>query len=133
MSGCRVRDPETFPVGTLRRVDRPTTAIDDESVKRVKEGDAGFIKARRGLYGPAMEHEVVRFVQKHPMSGAESWMMDKMRSLVDGMAAAAEGADLRRPECYVATRQGGGLFSPRRCCGRLPAAPLRRLLAQFRS
>src|SRR5208283_4754900 len=45
-------------------------------------------KARRGLYGPTLLKEVSRFVPKHPMSGAEVWMMGKMRPLVDGVAAA---------------------------------------------
>ena len=98
MSGYRKRDPETFPVGELRRVDRPTTAIQDESVPRVREGDAGFMKARRGVYGPVMQKEVARFVPKHPMSGAESWMMGKMRTLVDGMAAAQKAPIPDDPE-----------------------------------
>ena len=71
----------------LKRVDRPTTIIQEDKIQRVDERDAGFIKARRGLYGPTLEKEIARFVQKHPLSGAERWMMDKMRPLVDGIAA----------------------------------------------
>jgi len=75
MSGYHKRKPEPFPVNKLKRVDRPTTIIEDEKVKRVRECDAGFMKARRGLYGPTLQKEVGRFVPKHPLSGAERWMM----------------------------------------------------------
>jgi len=87
MSGYHKRKPEPFPVNKLKRVDRPTTIIEDEKVKRVRECDAGFMKARRGLYGPTLQKEVGRFVSKHPLSGAERWMIDIMRPLVDGTAA----------------------------------------------
>ncbi len=87
MSGYHKRKPEPFPVNKLKRVDRPTTIIEDEKVKRVRECDAGFMKARRGLYGPTLQKEVDRFVPKHPLSGAERWMMEMMRPLVDGISA----------------------------------------------
>ena len=87
MSGYHKRNPETFPVHTLKRVDRPTTFIDDDKVQRVSECDAGFMKARIGLYGPTLQKEMGRFIAKHPLSGAQSWMLGKMRPLVDGIAA----------------------------------------------
>ena len=87
MSGYEQRNPEPFPVHKLTRVDRPTTVIHDDQVKRVSELDAGFMKARRGIYGPGLEGEVLRFVNKHPMSGAERWMMNRTKGFVDGMAA----------------------------------------------
>ena len=87
MSGYHKRNPEPFPVHRLRRIARPTTLIQDNTVQRVSQSDAGFMKARRGLYGPTLQKEVGRFVPKHPMSAAQSWMLGKMRSLVDGMAA----------------------------------------------
>ena len=69
MSGYHKRNPEPFPTRKLRRVDRPTTAIQDELVPRVRELDAGFMKARRGIYGPVLQKEVARFVPKQPLSG----------------------------------------------------------------
>ena len=87
MSGYHKRSLDPFPMHKLKRVDRPTTIIQEDKIQRVDERDAGFIKARRGLYGPTLEKEIARFVQKHPLSGAERWMMDKMRPLVDGIAA----------------------------------------------
>ena len=87
MSGYHKRNPEPFPVHTLKRVDRPTTIIDDDKVQRVSQCDEGFNKARKGLYGPTLKKEVGRSVDKHPLSGAEQWMMGKMRPLVDGIVA----------------------------------------------
>ena len=39
MSGYHKRNPEPFPVHTLKRVDRPTTIIDDDKVQRVSQCD----------------------------------------------------------------------------------------------
>jgi reductive dehalogenase len=88
MSGYHKRDSETFPMHTIKRVDRPTTLIKDGEVQRVREREAGFCKAAAGDYGPALQREFRRFVPKHPLSGAVSWMRNAMRSLVDGMVAA---------------------------------------------
>lgn len=55
MSGYQKRDPEPFPVNKMKRVDRPTTMIDDGNVQRIKQSDSGFNKARRGDYGPALQ------------------------------------------------------------------------------
>ncbi len=84
MSGYHLRDWETFPMNKLKRVDRPTI-INDAKVKRVRERDAGFCKAAAGDYGPTLEKEIRRFVPKHPLSGACSWMRDNMKPFVDGM------------------------------------------------
>jgi len=98
VSGYHKRNPEPFPMHTLRRVDRPTTAIQDELVPRVRELDSGFMNARRGIYGPVLQKEVARFVPKQPLSGAQSWMMGKMRTLVDGIAAAQKAPIPNDPE-----------------------------------
>ena len=88
MSGYHIRDWETFPMDKLKRVDRPTTTINDAEVKRVRERQAGFCKAAAGDYGATLQKEFRRFVPKHPLSGACSWMRDNMKPFVDGMAAA---------------------------------------------
>jgi len=72
---------------TLKRVDRPTTFIDESKVQRVRECDSGFMKASAGLYGPTLKKEMSRFVPKFPLSGAEAWMMGRMKNLVDGAPA----------------------------------------------
>ena len=87
MSGYHKRDPETFPVNRLKRVDRPTTIIQDEKVQRVSECDSGFMKARRGLYGSAFQNKPGQFKYSFPLSDAEGWMMGNMRPFVDGTAA----------------------------------------------
>ncbi|MGP8079961.1 MAG: reductive dehalogenase [Dehalococcoidales bacterium] len=87
MSGFHVREPEPFPVGRLKRVNRPTTLIDDDKVQRVNQRDSGFMKARRGLYGPAWQNNGKRFAYSYPLSDAEGWMMSNMKPFVDGLAA----------------------------------------------
>ena len=87
MSGYHKRDFETFPVDKLKRVDRPTTMINEDNVRRVRERDAGFCKASAGDYGETLKYEFKRFVPKHPLSGALSWMRNNMRPFVDGMIA----------------------------------------------
>jgi reductive dehalogenase len=87
MGGYLKRNWETFPMDKLKRVDRPTTRIDDDKVQRVREREAGFCKAAAGDYGPRLQKEMRRFVGKHPMSGALAWMRNNMKPFVDGMAA----------------------------------------------
>jgi hypothetical protein len=55
MSGYHKRNTEPFPVNKLKRVDRPTTIIEDDKVQRVKQSDSGFNKAARGDYGPTLQ------------------------------------------------------------------------------
>jgi len=88
MGGYLERDWETFPVHKLKRVDRPTTRINDSEVQRVRERQAGFCKAAAGDYGSKLQKEFRRFVPKHPVSGALAWMRNNMRPFVDGMVAA---------------------------------------------
>jgi hypothetical protein len=87
MRGYHKRDWETFPMHKIKRVDRPTTLIKDDEVQRVREREAGFCRAAAGDYGPVLQREFRRFVPKHPLSGAASWMRNAMRSLVEGMVA----------------------------------------------
>ena len=54
MSGYHKRDLDNFPMHKIKRVDRPTTIIHDNEVKRVDERDSGFNKAAAGLYGPIL-------------------------------------------------------------------------------
>ncbi len=88
MSGYHKRDWETFPGHKLKRVSRPTTAINEDKIERVREREAGFCKAAAGDYGAKLQKEFRRFVPKHPLSGALSWMRNNMRPFVDGIAAA---------------------------------------------
>ena len=87
MSGYHKRDFETFPVEKIKRVDRPTTVIKEDEVQRVREREAGFCKASAGDYGEKLQKEFRRFVPKHPLSGALSWMRNNMRPFIDGLIA----------------------------------------------
>jgi reductive dehalogenase len=87
MSGYHKRDFETFPVEKLKRVDRPTTVINEKEIQRVREREAGFCKASAGDYGEELQREFRRFVPKHPLSGALTWMRNNMRPFVDGLTA----------------------------------------------
>jgi hypothetical protein len=40
--------PDPFPVESLKRVDRPTTLIEDHEVSRVDEREGGFNRSGRG-------------------------------------------------------------------------------------
>ena len=83
-NGKRV-DP--YPVEVLKRVDRPTTAIQDGEVQRVDERESGFMRCRRGDFGPQLKREVDHFIKKHPLGGALSWMTSNLIDLVDGKAS----------------------------------------------
>jgi len=87
MGGYLKRDWEPFPMDTIKRVDKPTTRIDEDKVKRVSEREAGFCKAAAGDYGPKLQKEVRRFVEKHPLSAAAASIRYAMRPLVDGLVA----------------------------------------------
>jgi reductive dehalogenase len=75
---------DPFPVEHLKRVDRPTTSILADQVQRVDERESGFRRAGRGDFGPRIQKEYSRFVQKHPLSWALRKMMGHMIPTVDG-------------------------------------------------
>ena len=106
VSGYHKRNPETFSVNKLKRVDRPTTIIEDDKVRRVSQRDSGFNKAARGLYGPAF----ISGPFGDPLSGAESRMLQMMRRLPEGMIAASKSADSGGSPSIITTHQGNRLF-----------------------
>ena len=83
----QTRHPDPFPVGVLKRVDRPTTEINEDKIQRVDERESGFNRAFRGDFGPSLKRERPRFVMKHPLSGALVQMQTYLREFVDGSAA----------------------------------------------
>jgi 3-chloro-4-hydroxyphenylacetate reductive dehalogenase len=87
MSGYHERNRETFPMHKIKRVDNPTTRIDEDRVQQVRVRQSGFIKAFAGDYGDRLSKEFRRFVPKHPLSGAIAWMRDNMRMHRDGVVA----------------------------------------------
>jgi reductive dehalogenase len=83
----KIGQADPYPVHTLRRVERPTTLILDDQVKRVDERESGFMRAGRGDFGPRLKKEFYRFVQKHPLSNALVNMGFHLRKVVDGETA----------------------------------------------
>jgi len=75
---------DPFPVDTLKRVERPTTLINDGEVSRVDERDGGFQRAGKGEYGPFLQKEYRRFMTKYPLSGALLRMSRALAPLVEG-------------------------------------------------
>ncbi|MBI5445374.1 MAG: reductive dehalogenase [Deltaproteobacteria bacterium] len=80
---CRLDRPDPFPVHTLKRVDRPTTAIQADRIQRVDERESGFNRSGRGDYGPFVKKERPRMVPKHPLSAALVTMQGMLGHLVD--------------------------------------------------
>lgn len=72
------RYPDPFPVHCLKRVDRPTTWINEAEVRRVDERDGGFQRANRGEYGAFVQQEYHRFMEKYPLSNAQLKMSRKL-------------------------------------------------------
>ena len=67
MGGYLKRNWETFPMGQLKRVDKQTTKINEDQIKRVSERQAGFCRAAAGDYGEKLQREFRRFVPKYPL------------------------------------------------------------------
>lgn len=76
--------PGPFPVHKLKRVDRPTTVINDDEVSRMDERDGGFHRAGQGDYGDFIKKEYKRFMTKYPLSKALLGMSRYLASVVDG-------------------------------------------------
>jgi len=100
MSGYHKRNPETFPVNRLKRVDRPTTIIEDGKVQRVKQSDSGFNKASRGDYGPSLQkgRDSSHSLAPYPLEGAQLRMTGMMRSMVDGIVATQKAPISENPQ-----------------------------------
>jgi len=58
-----------YPLERLKRVEKPTTYI-GPNVQRVSERQAGFMKAAWGDYGPHLQAEMKRFINKEPVSAS---------------------------------------------------------------
>jgi reductive dehalogenase len=89
---------EPFPFHAIKKVDKPTTAINEDLITRVDEREQGFHRAYRGDFGPVIKREVKRFVPKHPVSGAEYWMLRHLRDVVDGVTARQKAPVNEDPE-----------------------------------
>jgi reductive dehalogenase len=87
MSGYHKRNWETFPMHKIKRVDRPTTIVLDDQVRRVDERESGFNRAARGDYGERLAKERFHFGVKSPFSAALVNMQYFLAGIVDGLVA----------------------------------------------
>jgi len=89
------RRPDPFPAWALKRLERPTTVIHDDDIRRVDERDGGFVRSSRGEYGPFVQKEYGRFMAKYPLSAALLDMTKKHAPFVEGLvqSAPAPGTD----------------------------------------
>ena len=76
---------DPYPVEVLKRVDRPTTLINEDEIQRVDEREGGFNRARRGDFGPSFQNLLGRF--KYPISRAQNEMAVALTDKVDGAVA----------------------------------------------
>jgi len=89
--------PDPFPVHKLKRVDRPTTRIIEDQIRRVDERDGGFQRGARGEYGPFIAEEYARFMPKYPLSGALLSMAKAFAPLVEGPIGSSRAPGLEDP------------------------------------
>jgi hypothetical protein len=80
------KHPDPYPVHLLKRVDSPTTWLDESAIRRVDERDGGFQRAKRGEYGPFIQKEYRRFMGKYPLSNVLLAMSKRLavQDAVDG-------------------------------------------------
>lgn len=87
----------SYPMETVKRVDRPTTLIIDDEVPRVPKRAAFFQRALHGDLGEKAKKEGTRFAFKTPLSVA---LLQLIRSLVkfqDGQVTPADTGCLGDP------------------------------------
>ncbi len=90
---ARIKRPDPYPLHTLDRVDRPTTKIDAELVRRVDERAGGFFRAKMGAFGEKIKNEYPRFVPKYPLSGSLVSMCGALGQMVDADGMCYDAAD----------------------------------------
>ena len=87
-----------YPMETVKRVDKPTTRIDADKVKRVPYRGAFFTRAFYGDLGERVKEERPRMIDKYPLGAA---MGDVMRHLIPmqfGDVAPEKAPDTDDPE-----------------------------------
>lgn len=87
----------SYPMETVRRVERPTTLILDDEVPRVPKRAAFFDRALQGDLGEKAQKERARFSFKTPLSLSQLRMIRSMVPLQDGAVAGARDARFSDP------------------------------------
>jgi ferredoxin len=87
----------SYPMETVKRVERPTTLIIDDEVPRVPKRAAFFQRALHGDLGEKAKKERTRFAFKTPFSFALLQLIRSMVKFQDGEVAPAAAARLGDP------------------------------------
>ena len=87
----------SYPMETVKRVERPTTLIIDDEVPQVPKRAAFFQRALHGDLGEKAKKERTRFAFKTPFSFALLQLIRSMVKFQDGEAARAEAGRLGDP------------------------------------
>ena len=87
----------SYPMETVKRVERPTTLIIDDEVPQVPKRAAFFQRALHGDLGEKAKKERTRFAFKTPFSFALLQLIRSMVKFQDGEVAQAETGALRDP------------------------------------
>jgi|TARA_B100001964_G_scaffold235504_2_gene295705 reductive dehalogenase len=90
---------DPYPVESLKRVDRPTTFIDEERIQRVDQRAGGFARARSGGLGPSYQNLLGLF--KYPLSRAQQRMAATLADKVDGPVAEHRAPGTDDPEAMA--------------------------------
>ena len=85
----KFREPHLgkYKMETVKRVDKPTTRIDAETVKRVPLRGSFFNRSFWGDLGERAKQERPRFINKYPLAAAMGDMMAPMVEYQDGEVA----------------------------------------------
>ncbi|MDP6179982.1 MAG: hypothetical protein QGG48_08845, partial [Desulfatiglandales bacterium] len=86
---------DPYPVEVLRRVERPTTLINETDIQRMDEREHGFSRLARGDFGPYLQSQIGRF--KHPLSRAQKDMLVGLSDKVEGQVATSKAPDTGDP------------------------------------
>jgi reductive dehalogenase len=98
MSGYHKRVLDNFPMQKIKRVERPTTIVNEDQIEKRDERESGFNRALRGDYGPVIQRERPRFGMKHPLSAALVTMQTYLKNVVDGIVASYKAPIPENPE-----------------------------------
>ena len=96
----KFREPHLgkYPMEQVKRVDKPTTRIDTDKVKRVPLRAAFFTRPMFGDLGAKVKDERARFINKNPLSEAIGEVMSAMIPLHEGPVAEEEAPFTDDPE-----------------------------------
>ncbi len=99
----KFREPHLgkYPMETVSRVDKPTTRIDAESVKRVPSRGAFFTRARFGDFGERTKAEMMRMMPKYPLTRAIMDTMMVQVPLQDGETAPDQAPGTDDPDAMA--------------------------------